>query len=173
MRMLLFGMNLFCFASFGWAMARHFEPGGKPKPGMLLTALAVPVFAAAQLWAALARPSPGAVPAIILYAAAAALFWSAVRVTRRRGLAACFQQRVPSTVVTAGPYRYVRHPFYVSYFLVWAGGFIATRWPPLALVAIFMAGLYCRAARQEEQTLLRSPRADAYRAYLRQTRRLE
>ncbi len=173
MRMLLFGTNLLCFASFGWAMARHFEPGGKPKPGMLLTALAVPVFAAAQLWATLALPAPGAAPAMVLYVAAAALFWSAIRVTRGRRLGACFQQQEPSGIVTAGPYRYVRHPFYLSYSLVWAGGFVATRWAPLALVAIFMAVLYYRAARQEERTLLSSSHADVYRAYLRQTGRLQ
>jgi protein-S-isoprenylcysteine O-methyltransferase Ste14 len=167
MRLILFVANIACFSSFGWAMARHFEPGGKPKPGMLLTAAAAPVFAAIQLWATLRLPLPGALAALLLDAAAATMFWSAISATRGRGLAACFQAKVPMAVVTAGPYRFTRHPFYLSYLLVWTGGFVASGSLPQAAIAIFMGALYFRAARQEERTLLNSPLRDAYYAYIR------
>src|SRR5262249_20763898 len=105
--------------SFGWAMLRHFRRAGPPKPGMLLTGAAVPVFAAVHLTGILTRPLAHSVAALLLYAGSMALFWSAVAATRGRKLAACFQEDVGNAVVRAGPYRSIRHPFYTAYSLTW------------------------------------------------------
>jgi protein-S-isoprenylcysteine O-methyltransferase Ste14 len=159
------------FASFGWGMLRHFERRGKPKPGMLLTVIVVPVFAAIHIKGLLSKPLAIPLMAIFLYLAGVALFWFAVAATRGRGLAACFQGQVPGQVVHAGPYRVIRHPFYASYLLAWIAGFAATGWWPLALIAIAMAGMYAYAARQEERCILSSPLREEYRDYMRRTGR--
>jgi protein-S-isoprenylcysteine O-methyltransferase Ste14 len=171
MRALVFVADLICFASFGWAMLRHFGRAGKPKPGMIVTASVVPVFAGVNLEALLTRPLAYPSIAILLYAAGGALFWFAIAATRGRGLAACFQRQAPSAVVCCGPYRAIRHPFYCAYTLVWAGGFAATGWWPLAAIALFMASLYVSATRKEEADFLASPRQTEYRAYMRRTGR--
>jgi hypothetical protein len=90
MRAAVFCADVLCFAGFGWAMLRHFQRAGKAKPGMILIGAIVPVFAALHLAALLTRPVPRPLPAIMLYAASAALFWSAIAATRGRDLAACF-----------------------------------------------------------------------------------
>jgi protein-S-isoprenylcysteine O-methyltransferase Ste14 len=171
MRATLLFADLFCFTSFGWAMLRHFERAGKPKPGMALTASVVPVFAALNVMALLTRPLVYPAAALLLYGAGGLLFWLAIAATHGRGLAACFQCDVPQAVVNSGPYRMIRHPFYSAYTLVWAAGFAATGWWPLAAIAIFMAGLYTTAARQEEAGFLRSPQGPVYRVYQERTGR--
>ena len=171
MRALVFCADLICFAGFGWAMLRHFQPAGKPKLGMILTGTIVPVFASLHLAALLMRPVPRPLLAIALYAASAALFWSAIAATRGRHLGVCFQRHVPPALVRTGPYKLIRHPFYTAYMLTWIAGFVATGWWPLALTAIFMASLYRRAACQEERCFMESEMSEEYRSYLRATGR--
>jgi protein-S-isoprenylcysteine O-methyltransferase Ste14 len=169
MRDILFLAGLFCFASFGWAMMHHFQTRGKPKPGTLITAAAAPVFAGMHLWAILSRPLPGAWAALACYAAGAILFWSAIVATRGRKLPSCFQRRTPEAIVIGGPYRYIRHPFYIAYSFVWMGGFAASVWWPLAVTALVMGAVYYCAARQEERDFLNGPLREDYRAYIQKT----
>lgn len=171
MRTILLLANVSCFASFGWAMLRHFEPAGKPKPGMIFTASVVPIFASLHVVSLIARPLEWPLIALILYALAITLFWLAVAATRGQKLAACFQGRVPPTIVRTGPYRAIRHPFYTAYTLVWMAGFMATGWGPLAAIAILMASLYASVARAEETGLLSSSLGSEYRAYIQATGR--
>jgi len=94
----------------------------------------------------------------------AGLFWRAVSVSRGK-LAACGQGCVSREILSTGPYRYIRHPFYAAYNLTWLAGFVATgRWP-LALSAAGMAALYESCARDEERAFLRAPMGAAYRVY--------
>jgi protein-S-isoprenylcysteine O-methyltransferase Ste14 len=171
MRAVVFVADLTCFASFGWAMWRHFRPAGPPRLAMALTGLCVPAFAAVNLAAILTRPLAQPVAALLLYASSLALFWFAVAATRGRDLAACFQQKVGAIVVRTGPYRSIRHPFYTAYILTWAGGFAATGWWLPAAIAGVMAGVYTCAARQEERGFLRSTLREEYRRLMRDTGR--
>jgi protein-S-isoprenylcysteine O-methyltransferase Ste14 len=157
---------LLCFASFAWGMIWHFLRLRKLSRTMLATALLAAVSAAVQLIALERRRVLFPVIALILYSASALLFWWAVSVTRGK-LAACGQGSVSPEVVTVGPYRYVRHPFYTSYNLTWLAGFVATGWWPLAVAAIVMASLYERAAREEELGFSSSTLAEAYAIYKR------
>ena len=156
----------FCFASFVWGMVRHFRRLGSPSPAMRLMALAGTAFAVLQLTALARQPYRFAVSAFVLYGASATLFWWAVRVSRG-ALAACGQGVVSAHVVMRGPWRYVRHPFYLSYNLTWFAGFVATAWWPLAISAIAMAALYEHFAREEENGFLKSSLAPEYRKYMR------
>ena len=171
MRILLVSMCAACFASFAWAMLRHFDPAGKPKPGMAFTAAVVPLIATLPLLSLLARPFLFPLAALSFYVAGGALFWLAVAATRQRGLAACFQRRVPSGVVSVGAYRFIRHPFYTAYMLAWTAAFIATGWWPLGFSMLFLTILYICAARKEEHDFLRSPLREEYLLYARTTGR--
>jgi protein-S-isoprenylcysteine O-methyltransferase Ste14 len=133
---------------------------------MILTGTIVPLFAALHLAALLRRPLPQPLFAIALYAVSAALFWSAVAVTRGLRLAACFQAYVPPVVVRRGPYGFIRHPFYLAYTLTWIAGYAATGWWPLAVTALIMASLYYRAACEEEKRFMESSHGADYKAYM-------
>jgi len=165
MRLTLLVTEAACFASFGWAMLRHFQRAGKTGPGTIFTAAVAPAFAGLHVMALAGMPLAQPRPALVLYMGGAALFWWTVRATRGRGLAACFQGRIPPAVIRDGPYRWMRHPFYTSYTLVWLAGFAATGWWPLAMTAGFMASLYGCAAYTEERDLLRSVLREDYRNY--------
>jgi protein-S-isoprenylcysteine O-methyltransferase Ste14 len=170
-RVLIFIGAVSCFASFGWAMLRHFRRAGPPKLGMVLTGLTVPAFAAIHVAGVLTRPLAQPAAALFLYAGSMGLFWSAVLATRQSNLAACFQRHVGSTVVRTGPYHFIRHPFYSAYMLTWAGGFVATGWWAAGVTAAIMAGVYYCAARQEERAFLHSPLRDEYSGFMRETGR--
>jgi protein-S-isoprenylcysteine O-methyltransferase Ste14 len=159
-----------CFGSFGWGMVWHFGRLGRPSRAMLVTALLGLLCASLQMMALASRHLRFPVAAVVAYTSSVILFWWAVRVTRRK-LAACGQGAVSHEVVTAGPYRYIRHPFYTSYNLAWVAGFVATAWWPLAIALAVMAELYARAAREEERGFSTSPLAEEYAAYKRRVGR--
>jgi protein-S-isoprenylcysteine O-methyltransferase Ste14 len=153
-----------CFAGFGWGMVWHFRRIGPPTKTMLCVALAALVSAGLNLTALGRKPFWHPTAALALYAAGAGLFWWAVSVSRGK-LAACGQGCVSREILSTGPYRYIRHPFYAAYNLTWLAGFVATgRWP-LALSAAGMAALYESCARDEERAFLRAPMGAAYRVY--------
>ena len=80
-------------------------------------------------------------------------------------------QNAPRQIVTFGPYRFVRHPFYVSFIILNIGAALITRdmitmaAVPLALIALDWT------VRQEERKLLASPLGGEYGAYRARTGR--
>jgi protein-S-isoprenylcysteine O-methyltransferase Ste14 len=169
-RALLLVFSGICFASFGWGMVRHFRRFGRSAPAMRATGLLAMLFCALNLVGLAGRPFFLPWLSALLYASGAVLFWSAVRVTRDK-LAACGQRAVSPALVTSGPYRYVRHPFYAAYNLTWIAGFAATGWWPLGAAAVAMAALYDYFARQEERAFLATPLAAEYEVYRARTGR--
>lgn len=74
------------------------------------------------------------------------------------------------TLVTTGPYRWVRHPMYTSifvwalaYFLMSANWFIGATWLGLGLLAVRVA--------EAEEAALTEKFGEAYRVYIRRTGR--
>jgi protein-S-isoprenylcysteine O-methyltransferase Ste14 len=112
-------------------------------------------------------PPGRAAVAIAALAAATALFLWAAWTNRSRKLGLAFGGAVPEHVQTAGPYRLVRHPFYASYLLAFAGGAVAAGTPWLAPALVAGAVTYWRAAREEEAAFARSSQAEAYGRYAR------
>ncbi len=161
------------FVSFGWAMRFHFQRNGRYTSGMKLTATAGALSCAIHLTGLVIHLRGEYWPALILYGIATALFWSAVSVTANAGLAACYQGRVATRVVDAGPYRWIRHPFYTAYGLAWVAGSVATHWWPAIVSAACMIGLYVKAARAEEREWLGSPNWEQYASYMQRTGRLQ
>jgi len=154
-----------CFGSFAWGMVRHFKRPPQPTRAMMRTGVLGIVCAVSQLVSLGVREIEASIPAIAIYAASLAVFWSAVGVSAGK-LAACGQESAPSELIDEGPYRYVRHPFYLAYNLTWIAGVVATGWWPLAVTAMVMATIYEQSARQEENEFLAGALADDYREYM-------
>ncbi len=110
---------------------------------------------------------PRAVAAGAVLAVAVALFAWAARVTHAAKLGLAFGGAPAEHLQTSGPYALVRHPFYASYLLAFAGGWLAAGTPWLAPAFALGAGTYWSAARREERGFLGSPLAAEYAAYAR------
>jgi protein-S-isoprenylcysteine O-methyltransferase Ste14 len=72
---------------------------------------------------------------------------------------------VPPAVCDAGPYRYVRHPFYLSYMVAFLG--VAVAFPSfiVAGVCLLNIGLFVYMAIDDERVLLQSSLASDYKNY--------
>jgi protein-S-isoprenylcysteine O-methyltransferase Ste14 len=99
---------------------------------------------------------------IALYEWARHIVWS-----RRFGLA--WGAHVPSELCTDGPYRFVRHPLYLSYLLAFFAALIALpHWITAAILAINLA-LFVHAAKHDERRIADSALAADYAAYRERT----
>jgi len=77
----------------------------------------------------------------------------------------------PQSIVTAGPYRMIRHPFYTGFLLVMISAVLALpHWSTLAAFAYTVVALNATAIR-EEQRLSTGEFGPEYRAYSRGTGR--
>ena len=118
----------------------------------------------APLWAAMA----GAVGLVL----SLALFnWAAYSI-RGRTFSYAGNQDLPQFVHSAGPYRYIRNPFYASYLLAMISTVVMwpNRWG-LAIV-VGMMGYFQWLARFEEAKFEKSPVAAEYAEYKARTGRL-
>jgi protein-S-isoprenylcysteine O-methyltransferase Ste14 len=93
-----------------------------------------------------------------------------------RTLGAAYSRTLRTTsdqrLVTAGPYRFVRHPGYLGSIAVWVGASLAFHnWLAALIVAVIMAVAYGWRIRAEEQ-MLASRFGEEYAAYAARTARL-
>jgi protein-S-isoprenylcysteine O-methyltransferase Ste14 len=82
-----------------------------------------------------------------------------------------FQQRKEETLVTSGPYQYVRNPIYLGAFtFIVALALVAANWliilPALAVITVFYRQI------EKEETMLTGRFGDEYREYVKRTPRL-
>lgn len=174
---------LLCLCAFALlgSLPFTFFRKGRPTVGWWLTA--APFFADAALLLAALTGSVAPVPlparhagalalaAVPLAAAAIALIGCTVGV--HRAPVSMWHQAVdtPDRLVTAGPYAYVRHPFYTSFILMLIAAAAALPHAgTLVLLAVGALQLY-RTARREEKRLLDSSLAAEYAAYMGRTGR--
>lgn len=107
-----------------------------------------------------------------LAVASCSLLWSTVA-THRVPISLWHQpDDMPASIVTHGPYRAVRHPFYASFCMLLLGG--ACIVPHYASLGTLVAGvsLLSVTARREERRLLSSSFGPQYASYMRHTGRL-
>lgn len=97
---------------------------------------------------------------------AQALFWWAVAAHGTIRPSGAFAVDPPETLTVRGPYRLVRHPFYLAYVLAFAGGAALTEARWVWLVPAWLGILYVVAARQEERLILASPLGRVYSEYM-------
>jgi protein-S-isoprenylcysteine O-methyltransferase Ste14 len=161
-----------CLISFGWGIVRFFrQPAVARNAGMSFIAfggIAMNGFNAVQV----AFYAPGALQAAVacaLMALALLLFWGAIAAHAKNRPVAVFAGETPGMITTRGPYRIVRHPFYVSYILAWLGMAVATwHWASLAM-CVLMTAVYAAAAHHEERAILAGPAGHAYAEYAART----
>lgn len=107
---------------------------------------------------------------VAMYVVSLALFLAAIEAARRVPMTRTFVYEPKcSTILTQGPYRFVRHPIYVSYSLAWSAAPMATNNLFLALTAVGMIACYLASARAEERILLSGPRGADYAAWQQRT----
>lgn len=101
-------------------------------------------------------------------AAGCLLVWTLVSLGRN--LTDTVVTRKAHTLVTTGPYRWIRHPFYVATALsIAANGLTAANWFLLAAGVLTVALLVARTTREEARLLARF--GAAYRSYIDRTGR--
>lgn len=160
--------SIACFATITAVSQGHFTVKGRVPFGTIVIAAAALSSVAISVWCIWTAPGSLLLP-IALYAASLALFVWTVRTTRGRSFVLAFTEGVPTSLTIDGPYRFVRHPFYVSYLLYHLGNAVATvSWLPLGMLVLMLA-IYVVAARNEEGQLARGSYANAYGAYRRRT----
>jgi protein-S-isoprenylcysteine O-methyltransferase Ste14 len=104
-------------------------------------------------------------------AASLALYEWAKHTIRGRFFSYIFSSDVPDFVCTAGPYAYIRNPFYLSYLVAYASAVAMTPDVVTGGVLVVMTIYFWSAARFEERKFTVSERADEYEAYRRRTGR--
>lgn len=156
-----------CFAAFAWGVKAHFRSTGDMPAGMKLTSGLSTVLFLAFLWHMHTGASDLWFLALILFTASLATFAAAIIASRATPPTLAYDTDSPMFLLNHGPYRYVRHPFYLSYVLFWFGTAIAvhsvTGWVAPAIMTV----LYLDAATREERKFANSELAVAYAAYRR------
>ena len=166
-------LSITCYISFTYAILWLFKRDEKI-PSTVKWLSVVGTIATFAQWAALWLLTPPlwiAVSGCFLFVACLSLFWWAALHTRylRLGIAFAPDRGIP--IQTRGPYRWVRHPFYVSYMLFWVAGALACGQPALLITLLVMCLFYFPAIRKEESELL-ARSDDTYKVYMARTGRL-
>ncbi|HEX3925351.1 MAG TPA: methyltransferase [Streptosporangiaceae bacterium] len=168
------------FASVGLLGAAFFRRGGRPGlkwwatvlPIMLCPVLLVAAYAAGLTPLTPARwAGPAQQAAVVLSAASIALMFYTWGTHRVRLYLWHQTGDAPQEIVTYGAYRWIRHPFYTAYLLLFlAAAAFFPSWATFGLVAYMLVALTLTAA-GEEQRLSASAFGAEYRRYLASTGR--
>lgn len=173
---LLVILNLTLHGFFIWGryqIMRDPEPGKTPRGvrvieiSVLIAILVTTASIAARDSADLGREAC----AVGVAALSLGLFLWGVRTVRRTPLTHAFSDDRPTFLLTTGPFRLTRNPFYTSYLLAYVFALVASDdWWPL-VVLVWMAAIYVSAALEEERKFLGSPLRDEYLRYRERTGR--
>jgi protein-S-isoprenylcysteine O-methyltransferase Ste14 len=106
-----------------------------------------------------------AVMGLLFSVASLALYEWARRTIAGRRFIIGLGGEVPEAVCESGPYRYIRHPFYLSYVIASLGMLIASPTPAGIGVFVFNMTLFTYMAFDDERTLGASALAPAYYEY--------
>jgi protein-S-isoprenylcysteine O-methyltransferase Ste14 len=151
---------------------RWFRRAKETNPAKTALTLSATACAVIQLAVIAVAPSPGLVfrcLGIALYVLAQGLFWWARSAHGGERPAFAFIATKPAFLTQTGPYRFIRHPFYTAYLLVWLAGAVVSAQPWLLLTTVGMTAFHYVAARQEEQSFAQTDLAGAYRNYKQRT----
>ena len=150
----------------GWFILATLRPAGFLFMFSLLAYATDPGWMA---WASVPLPRVVRWIGVALYVMATALILWTFR-TLGRNITDTVVTRHEHTLVTRGPYRWVRHPFYVSVALMMAGSTLAAANWFLAVASALFFFLIAIRTRTEEQKLVERF-GDAYSDYMQETGR--
>jgi len=162
------------FLHFLLAGARtfQFEQGSDLEPAALISQITFVFGGTVTTWfLGLRHPIQllnGIIAGVVLALSVSLYEWSRHTIWGRRfGLA--WGVQVPEAVCDSGPYRFIRHPVYLSYLLAFLASLVAI--PHWLSASIFVASvaLFAHAAIDDERTLADSPLAADYAAYRERT----
>ncbi len=169
-KLLVLAVGTACFLAFSWGMFRHFRNVGPMPVGMRLIGAVSFIAMAVFTWSVLAMPLSRVWPAVpVLSSVALALFGWAVATTRNAQFAVAFTQAQPKILVTGGPFRYMRHPFYTSYLIFWVATCVATINGMGCIAPLILLVCYIIAARKEESLISHGRFGAEYASYTRRT----
>ncbi|MDE1895574.1 MAG: isoprenylcysteine carboxylmethyltransferase family protein [Rhodospirillales bacterium] len=154
-----------CFAAFSWGVSKHFRSTGAMPLGMKVTSLLSLALFVAFLLHLTQGASTFWLISLGLFIASAAVFAAAVAASRLTPPTLAFDTDAPNFLLQHGPYRYVRHPFYLAYILFWLGTAVAVHGLLGWIAPVLMTALYIEAASREERKFANSELAGAYNAY--------
>lgn len=164
----LAAVSFFCVGLTSYFERRPEKPlwvRGIHDAGMLLSLLHL-----AAVYLLEPRSDGFAVAGIVMYTASVSLFLSAIEAANRTRLQRAFVDLpLPDRLITVGPYRWVRHPFYLGYIIGALAPMVAIDHLAVFVVSSLMVLITVAAAVREERVWLSSPRADAYREYCGRT----
>ncbi|MDF1633399.1 isoprenylcysteine carboxylmethyltransferase family protein [Mycoplana sp. MJR14] len=163
-------MSVAVVGFYSWSLRAHFSSPQVPSGFKVISAVVTltTLYFLYLVWS-VTQPLSAQIVGLGLEIAAAVMFWWAIAASRKARLRFAFDPDNPDSLVTTGPYRYVRHPFYTSYIIFWAGWGIATWtiWSVLPVIAFVV--IYVIAAKGEEKKFASTPLAAEYDAYRRRT----
>jgi len=168
MKWLLLALNLSLHAAFIWGRNAVFRVDGRPPRGVRIIEFSAALSLIAGGTLIVRRPAvflPLDLLAVACAVLSGALFAWGVATTRCGQLTAAFSEDAPAELITSGPFRFVRNPFYVSYLLAYLQAVLASRSPWSLLPLLGMWCIYRRAAALEEQKFRRSYLAKTYSRY--------
>lgn len=159
-----------CFTCFTWGTLRHFVGKDKEWGGTWAISILSLCGFGCFLWRVLSRPlSPRWTVACILFAVSVGLWGWALATTWLTPPTLAFTDDEPHLLLSAGPYRWIRHPFYSAYLMFWIGTAAVTRDLSGWIVVLILGAVYVVAARHEEGKFARSTLADRYATYAART----
>jgi len=116
------------------------------------------------------HPSNGAAASLILLGSLTLYEW-ARRTVQGLRFQAAFSDHVPDSLCEAGPYKHLRHPFYVSYMLAFAAALIALPTISTSVLLACNIAVFLYAAITDERAIAQSELATEYVAYKARVRR--
>jgi protein-S-isoprenylcysteine O-methyltransferase Ste14 len=159
-------------ACFAGAIPLYFRKGKGNGSGKTVMLLCIVVCGTAQAVAFVIAGDVAVwwrVAGLCVLAVAHLLFWAAVHSHGANRPRVAFAGEIPQRLVCCGPYRWVRHPFYLAYTLGWLAGPVMTASPWLAGTVVVMFLVYRSAAKAEEAAFLLSTLAQDYKDYQHST----
>ncbi|MCB5945402.1 isoprenylcysteine carboxylmethyltransferase family protein [Acidocella sp. KAb 2-4] len=154
-----------CFAAFSWGVRGHFRSTGAMPLGMKITSLLSLALFGGFLWHLAHGLGAAWFVSIVLFTASLGVFATAILASRRTPPTLAYDTDAPNFLLKHGPYRYVRHPFYLAYVLFWFGTALAVHSLAGWLAPVVMTALYVDAASREERKFATSDLAASYAAY--------
>lgn len=114
-------------------------------------------------------PTANGVASAALLVISVALYEWARHTVWGRQFGIAWGDRVPQAVCAEGPYRWVRHPLYVSYLIAYLAALVALPHWVTAAVFLVNCALFVHAARHDERQIAASALAADYAAYRERT----